>query len=143
VVFAFFLLMTWYLLYRTSFGLCVQAGVNRALADDGHPLAARDPLRLHVQRDGERPVGLLIGPCSAAKSHGREPDREGIHGGHPRRARQSVRVGGRRRAHRLVEALVAGYGSSQHAEPIIFALILVILFFRPYGLLGDIEAVRR
>ena len=34
-------------------------------------------------------------------------------------------------------------GSSLYAEPIIFLLILLVLLIRPFGLLGDFEAVRR
>jgi branched-chain amino acid transport system permease protein len=43
----------------------------------------------------------------------------------------------------LLEAVVSNYGNSLYAEPIIFALILVVLFIRPYGLLGEFEAVQR
>ena len=43
----------------------------------------------------------------------------------------------------VTEALIAGYGNSLYAEPIIFLIILMVLFVRPYGLLGDFEAARR
>jgi hypothetical protein len=43
----------------------------------------------------------------------------------------------------ILEALVSGYGNSLYAEPIIFGAILVVLLIRPYGLLGDFEAVQR
>ena len=43
----------------------------------------------------------------------------------------------------MMEALMAGYGTSLYAEPAIFLLILLLLFIRPYGLLGDFEAERR
>lgn len=43
----------------------------------------------------------------------------------------------------IMEALMAGYGTSLYAEPAIFVLILLLLFVRPYGLLGDYEAERR
>jgi branched-chain amino acid transport system permease protein len=43
----------------------------------------------------------------------------------------------------MMEALMAGYGTSLYAEPAIFLLILLVLFVRPYGLLGDYEAERR
>ncbi|AWX93926.1 hypothetical protein DPM13_15610 [Paracoccus mutanolyticus] len=33
--------------------------------------------------------------------------------------------------------------TSLYAEPIIFLIILMVLFVRPYGLLGDFEAARR
>ena len=43
----------------------------------------------------------------------------------------------------MMEALMAGYGTSLYAEPAIFVLILLVLVVRPYGLLGDYEAERR
>ena len=43
----------------------------------------------------------------------------------------------------VAEAMIAGYGNSLYAEPIIFLIILMVLFVRPYGLLGDFEAARR
>jgi branched-chain amino acid transport system permease protein len=42
-----------------------------------------------------------------------------------------------------VEAFVGGYGNSLYAEPTIFALILLVLLVKPYGLLGEFEAVQR
>ena len=38
---------------------------------------------------------------------------------------------------------MAGYGASLYAEPAIFLIILLLLFVRPYGLLGDYEAQKR
>jgi branched-chain amino acid transport system permease protein len=43
----------------------------------------------------------------------------------------------------LLEAAMAGYGTSLYAEPAIFVIILFLLFVRPYGLLGDAEAEKR
>jgi branched-chain amino acid transport system permease protein len=43
----------------------------------------------------------------------------------------------------LLEALMAGYGTSLYAEPAIFVIVLLLLFVRPYGLLGDYEAQKR
>jgi branched-chain amino acid transport system permease protein len=43
----------------------------------------------------------------------------------------------------MLEALMAGYGTSLYAEPAIFLIILLLLFVRPYGLLGDYEAQKR
>jgi len=43
----------------------------------------------------------------------------------------------------LMEAFMAGYGTSLCAEPAVFVLILLVLIVRPYGLLGDYEAERR
>ena len=43
----------------------------------------------------------------------------------------------------MMEALMAGYGTSLYAEPAIFLVILLVLLVRPYGLLGDYESERR
>ncbi len=43
----------------------------------------------------------------------------------------------------LLEAVVAYYGSSFYAEPIIFGLILVTMMVRPAGLLGEWEATHK
>lgn len=40
----------------------------------------------------------------------------------------------------IVQALVANYGSSLYADPIVFAILIVILLIRPYGLVGKAEA---
>ena len=146
VVFAVFLLMTWYLLYRTSFGLCVRAtGVNPRVASlmgIRSQRVIRFGFMFSAMVSGL--VGLLIGPLLGGQVQmGVNLTVKGFMAailgglGSP----FASAAGGVLIA--LVEALVAGYGSSLYAEPIIFALILVILFFRPYGLLGDIEAVRR
>jgi len=42
----------------------------------------------------------------------------------------------------LLEAIVAYYGNSFYAEPIIFGLILLTMVVRPAGLLGEWEATR-
>ncbi len=146
VVFAVFLLATWYLLYRTSFGLCVRAtGVNPKIA---LLMGIRSQ---NIVRFGflfsavvSGVVGVLIGPLLGAQVNmGVDLTVKGFMAailgglGSP----FAAAAGGVLIA--LVEALVAGYGSSLYAEPIIFALILGILFFRPYGLLGDFEAMRR
>lgn len=145
-VFAVFLLLTWFLLYRTSFGLCVRAtGVNPRIA------ALMGIRSQRIIRFGflfsalvSGLVGLLIGPLLGGQVQmgvtltvkGFMAAILGGLGSPFASAAGGVLIA-------LVEALVAGYGSSLYAEPIIFALILLVLFFRPYGLLGDVEAVRR
>jgi branched-chain amino acid transport system permease protein len=146
VVFAVFLALTWYLLYRTSFGLCVRAtGVNPRIASlmgIRSERVIRFGFMFSAMVSGI--VGLLIGPLLGGQVQmgvtltvkGFMAAILGGLGSPFASAAGGVLIA-------LVEALVAGYGSSLYAEPIIFALILVILFFRPYGLLGDFEAVRR
>jgi branched-chain amino acid transport system permease protein len=144
--FSGFLLLTWFVLYRTSFGLAIRAtGVNPRIAS---LMGIRSD---RVIRFGflfsaliSGLVGVLIGPLLGGQvSMGVTLTVKGFMAailgglGSP----FASAAGGVLIA--LVEALVAGYGSSLYAEPIIFALILLVLFFRPYGLLGDIEAVRR
>lgn len=146
VVFALFLFVTWWLLYRTSFGLCVRAtGVNPRIAllmGIRSQNVVRFGFLFSAAVSGI--VGLLIGPLLGAQVNmGVDLTVKGFMAailgglGSP----FAAAAGGVLIA--LVEALVAGYGSSLYAEPIIFGLILMILFFRPYGLLGDFEAVRR
>ncbi len=145
-VFALFLLLTWWLLYRTSFGLCVRAtGVNPRIASLMGIRADR-VIRFGFMFSAvvSAVVGLLIGPLLGGQVQmgvtltvkGFMAAILGGLGSPFASAAGGVLIA-------LVEALVAGYGSSLYAEPIIFALILVILFFRPYGLLGDIEAIKR
>ncbi len=145
-VFAAFLLATWYLLYRTSFGLCIRAtGVNPRVALL-MGIRSQNIIRFGFMFSGvvSGLVGLLIGPLLGGQVQmgvtltvkGFMAAILGGLGSPFASAAGGVLIA-------LVEALVAGYGSSLYAEPIIFALILLILFFRPYGLLGDVEAVRR
>jgi branched-chain amino acid transport system permease protein len=146
IVFAVFLALTWYLLYRTSFGLCVRAtGVNPRIASlmgIRSQRVIRFGFLFSAMVSGI--VGLLIGPLLGGQVQmgvtltvkGFMAAILGGLGSPFASAAGGVLIA-------LVEALVAGYGSSLYAEPIIFALILLILFFRPYGLLGDFEAVRR
>ena len=146
VIFAVFLVLTWYLLYRTPFGLCVRAtGVNPRIASL-MGIRSQRVIRFGFMFSSvvSGLVGLLIGPLLGGQVQmGVSLTVKGFMAailgglGSP----FASAAGGVLIA--IVEALVAGYGSSLYSEPIIFALILVILFFRPYGLLGDIEAVRR
>lgn len=144
--FAAFLLITWYLLYRTSFGLCIRAtGVNPRVALL-MGIRSQRIIRFGFMFSGvvSGLVGLLIGPLLGGQVQmgvtltvkGFMAAILGGLGSPFASAAGGVLIA-------LLEALVAGYGSSLYAEPIIFAFILLVLLFRPYGLLGDVEAVRR
>ncbi|TRX74167.1 branched-chain amino acid ABC transporter permease [Pseudomonas mangiferae] len=145
VVFAALLALTWFLLYRTRFGLCIRAtGVNARVALL-MGIRSRRIVRFGFLFSAliSGIVGLLVGPLLGGQvGMGVTLTVKGFMAailgglGSP----FAAAAGGVLIA--LVEALVAGYGSSLYAEPIIFALILMILFFRPYGLLGDFEAGR-
>jgi branched-chain amino acid transport system permease protein len=145
-VFAGLLLLTWYLLYRTSFGLCIRAtGVNARVASL-MGIRADSVVRFGFVFSAliSGMVGILIGPLLGGQvGMGVTLTVKGFMAailgglGSP----FAAAAGGVMIA--VVEALVAGYGSSLYAEPIIFSLILAMLFFRPYGLLGDFEAGRR
>ena len=146
VMFIVLLLLTWLLLYRTSFGLCVRAtGVNPRVAllmGIRSQRIVRFGFMFSALISGI--VGLLVGPLLGGQVgmgvtltvKGFMAAILGGLGGPFAAAAGGVMIA-------IVEALVAGYGSSLYAEPIIFALILLVLFFRPYGILGDFEAGRR
>ena len=146
VMFIVLLLLTWLLLYRTSFGLCVRAtGVNPRVAllmGIRSQRIVRFGFMFSALISGI--VGLLVGPLLGGQVgmgvtltvKGFVAAILGGLGGPFAAAAGGVMIA-------IVEALVAGYGSSLYAEPIIFALILLVLFFRPYGILGDFEAGRR
>ena len=144
--FVVFLLVTWFLLYRTSFGLCVRAtGANPRVAQLMGIRSSR------IVRFGfmfsafvSGISGVLIGPLLGGQvSMGVALTVKGFMAailgglGSPFAAAAGGLVIG------LLETFVAGYGSSLYAEPIIFLLILLVLLIRPFGLLGDFEAVRR
>jgi branched-chain amino acid transport system permease protein len=141
-----FLILTWYILYRTRLGLCVRAtGVNPRVA-----------LLMGIR--SERIVqfsflfsalvsgvaGILVGPLLGGQiAMGLLLTVKGFMAailgglGSPfASAAGGIAIG-------MMEALMAGYGTSLYAEPAIFLLILLVLFVRPYGLLGDYEAERR
>lgn len=141
-----FMVLTWWILYRTNFGLTIRAvGVN---PDVSLLMGIRSTRIVRFSFLFSAAVsaiaGLLVGP---------------LLGGHPSMgvlltvkgfmaailgglgspfaaAAGGILIG-------VLEALVSGYGSSLYSEPIIFALILVVLLIRPYGLLGEFEAVQR
>jgi branched-chain amino acid transport system permease protein len=145
-LFVVFLLLTWFILYRTSFGLCVRAtGVNPRVA-----------LLMGIR--SERIVmfsflfsalvsgmsGILVGPILGGQIgmgllltvKGFMAAILGGLGSPFAAAAGGLAIG-------MMESLMAGYGTSLYAEPAIFLLILLVLFVRPYGLLGDYEAEKR
>jgi branched-chain amino acid transport system permease protein len=146
VAFVLLLCVTWFLLYRTSFGLCIRAtGAQPRIAQLMGIRASR------VVRFGfmfsacvSGLAGVLVGPLLGGQvSMGVELTVKGFMAailgglGSPfASAAGGLAIG-------VLEAFVAGYGSSLYAEPIIFLLILIVLLVRPFGLLGDFEASRR
>ncbi|PSJ57787.1 branched-chain amino acid ABC transporter permease [Kumtagia ephedrae] len=146
VIFVVFLLATWYILYRTRFGLSVRAtGVNPRVA-----------LLMGIR--SERIVqfsfifsafisgvaGMMVGPLLGGHVgmgllltvKGFMAAILGGLGSPFAAAAGGLAIG-------MMEALMAGFGTSLYAEPAIFVLILLVLIVRPYGLLGDYEAERR
>ncbi len=144
--FAAFLVLTWYILFRTRFGLSIRAtGVNPRVA-----------LLMGIR--SERIVqfsflfsafvsgvaGILVGPLLGGQIgmgllltvKGFMAAILGGLGSPFAAAAGGIAIG-------MMEALMAGYGTSLYAEPAIFLLILLVLFIRPYGLLGDYEAEKR
>lgn len=145
-VFAMFLGLTWFILYRTRFGLSIRAtGVSPRVA-----------LLMGIR--SERIVqfsflfsalvsgvsGVLVGPLLGGQIgmgllltvKGFMAAILGGLGSPFASAAGGIAIG-------MLEALMAGYGTSLYAEPAIFLIILFVLFVRPYGLLGDYEAERR
>ena len=144
--FALFLLATWFVLYRTRLGLSIRAtGVNPRVA-----------LLMGIR--SERIIqfsflfsalissvsGVLVGPLLGGQIgmgllltvKGFMAAILGGLGSPFAAAAGGVAIG-------MLEALMAGYGTSLYAEPAIFLIILLLLFVRPYGLLGDYEAQKR
>jgi branched-chain amino acid transport system permease protein len=144
--FGLLLALTWYLLFKTRFGLSIRAtGVNPRVA-----------LLMGIR--SERIVqfsfvfsalvsgiaGILVGPLLGGQIgmgllltvKGFMAAILGGLGSPFAAAAGGLAIG-------IMEALMAGYGTSLYAEPAIFLLILLVLFVRPYGLLGDYEAERR
>ena len=144
--FAMFLAVTWFTLFRTRLGLSIRAtGVNPRVA-----------LLMGIR--SERIVqfsflfsalissvsGILVGPLLGGQIgmgllltvKGFMAAILGGLGSPFAAAAGGVAIG-------MLEALMAGYGTSLYAEPAIFLIILLLLFVRPYGLLGDYEAQKR
>ena len=140
------LAVTWFILYRTRFGLSIRAtGVNPKVA-----------LLMGIR--SERIVqfsflfsalvssmsGILVGPILGGQIgmgliltvKGFMAAILGGLGSPFAAAAGGIAIG-------MMESLMAGYGTSLYAEPAIFLLILMVLFVRPYGLLGDYEAEKR
>jgi branched-chain amino acid transport system permease protein len=145
-LFLIFLSLTWVILYRTRFGLCIRAtGVNPRIA-----------LLMGIR--SERIVtfsflfsafvscmsGVLVGPMLGGQIgmgllltvKGFMAAILGGLGSPFAAAAGGIAIG-------MMESLMAGYGTSLYGEPVIFLLILLVLFIRPYGLLGDYEAQKR
>ncbi len=145
-LFAVCLTVTWLILYRTRFGLSIRAtGVNPRVA-----------LLMGIR--SERIVqfsflfsalvsamsGILVGPILGGQIgmgllltvKGFMAAILGGLGSPFAAAAGGIAIG-------MMESLMAGYGTSLYAEPAIFLLILLVLFIRPYGLLGDYEAEKR
>jgi branched-chain amino acid transport system permease protein len=144
--FAGLILITWWLLYRTSFGLSVRAvGVNPRLAML-MGIRARKIVRFSFIFSAvvSGISGILVGPLLGGQfSMGLMLTVKGFMAailgglGSPfAAAAGGIAIG-------VIEAIVSGYGSSLYAEPVIFALLLLVLLVRPYGLLGEFEAVQR
>jgi len=144
--FAAFLLFTWWLLYGTRFGLSIRAtGVNprvAALMGIRSERIVQFSFVFSALLSGVS--GLLVGPLLGGQIgmgllltvKGFMAAILGGLGSPFASAAGGVAIG-------MMEALMAGYGTSLYAEPAIFLLILMVLLVRPYGLLGDYEAERR
>jgi branched-chain amino acid transport system permease protein len=147
IVIAFVILMAiiWLLLYRTRFGLAIRAvGVNpevsRLMGIRAESVIAFAFVFSAVIGGL---AGILVGPFLGGQvSMGIVLTIKGFMAvilggmGSPfAAAAGGVAIG-------LLEALVAFYGNSFYAEPIIFALILLTLVVRPAGLLGEWEVTR-
>jgi branched-chain amino acid transport system permease protein len=146
VAFALFLVLTWFILYRTRFGLSIRAtGINpRTAVLMGIRSEAVVQFSFLYSAVISAISGLLVGPLLGGQIgmgllltvKGFMAAILGGLGSPFAAAAGGIAIG-------LMEALMAGYGTSLYAEPVIFGFILLVLFVRPYGLLGDYEAQRR
>jgi branched-chain amino acid transport system permease protein len=146
VCFAAFLVATWYLLYRTRFGLSIRAtGVSpRVAVLMGIRSERIVQFSFLFSAFVSGVSGILVGPLLGGQIgmgllltvKGFMAAILGGLGSPFAAAAGGLAIG-------MMEALMAGYGTSLYAEPAIFLLILLVLFVRPYGLLGDYEAERR
>lgn len=145
-VFAAFLILTWFILYRTRFGLSIRAtGVDPRVSLLMGIRSERIVLFSFLFSATVSGVaGVLVGPLLGGQIgmglmlivKGFLAAILGGLGSPFAAAAGGLAIG-------MMEALMAGYGTSLYAEPAIFMLILLVLFVRPYGLLGDYEAERR
>jgi branched-chain amino acid transport system permease protein len=144
--FALFLGLTWWILYRTRFGLSIRAtGVNPRVAvlmGIRSERIVQFSFMFSALVSGV--AGVLVGPLLGGQiGMGLLLTVKGFMAailgglGSPFAAAAGGLVIG------MMESLMAGYGTSLYAEPAIFFLILIVLLVRPYGLLGDYEAERR
>ncbi|BCH31269.1 branched-chain amino acid ABC transporter permease [Mesorhizobium sp. L-8-10] len=146
VVFLVFILLTWFILYRTRFGLSVRAtGVDPRVA---LLMGIRSERIVQFSFIFSASIsgiaGMLVGPLLGGHVgmgllltvKGFMAAILGGLGSPFAAAAGGIAIG-------MMEALMAGYGTSLYAEPAIFVLILLMLIVRPYGLLGDYEAERR
>ncbi|WP_046866709.1 branched-chain amino acid ABC transporter permease [Microvirga massiliensis] len=144
--FALLIVLTWWILFKTNFGLTVRAvGVNPTVARLMGIRSERIVRFCFLFSAAVSVVaGILIGPLLGGQaSMGVLLSVKGFMAailgglGSPFAAAAGGLLIG------ILEALVGGYANSLYAEPIIFALILIVLLVKPYGLLGEFEAVQR
>ncbi len=140
------LLAAWWILYRTNFGLTVRATGIDASVTGLMGIRARNVIRFTFIFSAciSAASGILVGPLLGGQvSMGLGLTVKGFMAailgglGNPFAAAAGGLLIG------VLEAMVGGYGSSLYAEPVIFVLILAVLLIRPYGLLGEFEAVQR
>lgn len=148
IILSFVALMAgfWWLLYRTSFGLCVRAtGVNPKVALLMGIRSERIIRFGFLFSAGVSGIaGILLGPLLGGQfSMGLLLTVKGFMaaivgglGSMFAAAAGGILIG-------LLEAMVTGYGTSLYSEPILFGLVLIVLLVRPYGLLGEFEASKR
>jgi len=148
IIVSFIVLMAgfWWLLYRTSFGLCVRAtGVNPKVALLMGVRSERIIRFGFLFSAGVSGIaGILLGPLLGGQfSMGLLLTVKGFMaaivgglGSMFAAAAGGILIG-------LLEAMVTGYGTSLYSEPILFGLVLIVLLVRPYGLLGEFEASKR
>lgn len=144
--FVLFIVLTWWVLFKTNFGLTIRAvGVNPSVARL-MGIRAERIIRFGFLFSAAVSVvaGVLIGPLLGGQiSMGVLLSVKGFMAailgglGSPFAAAAGGLLIG------ILEAMVGGYGNSLYAEPIIFGLILIVLLVKPYGLLGEFEAVQR
>ncbi len=145
-LFAICLVITWLILYRTRFGLSVRAtGVNPRVA---MLMGIRSERIVQFSFLFSALVsafsGILVGPILGGQIgmgllltvKGFMAAILGGLGSPFAAAAGGIAIG-------MMESLMAGYGTSLYAEPVIFLMILLVLLVRPYGLLGDYEAEKR
>ncbi|MGV0819047.1 branched-chain amino acid ABC transporter permease [Martelella sp. AMO21009] len=145
-LFFVFLAVTWFILYRTRFGLSVRAtGVDPKVALLMGIRSERIVQFTFMYAAAISGVaGMMVGPLLGAHVgmgllltvKGFMAAILGGLGSPFAAAAGGLAIG-------MIEAQMAGYGTSLYAEPAIFVLILIVLIVRPYGLLGDYEAERR